>query len=144
MISDINMSGVSGLDLIRHVLNQTPETVVVLICTRRTIDAAIQAMPEAAQGETCLSPPIPNFTTRECCSRIDAAGFPLEKLTARQTQVLRLIAEGKTTKEVALELNISVKTVETHRTQLMDRLEIHDIAGLVRFAIKVGLVRLED
>ena len=69
---------------------------------------------------------------------------PLKKLTARQTQVLRLIAEGKTTKQVALELNISVKTVETHRMRLMNRLEIHDIAGLVRFAISVGLVRLED
>jgi DNA-binding NarL/FixJ family response regulator len=142
MISDINISGVSGLDLIRHVLNQTPETVVVLICTRRTIDAAIQAMPEAAQGETSLSPPNSRFTTMKYSGREDGEGFPLQKLTARQTQVLRLIADGKTTKQVALELNISVKTVETHRTQLMDRLEIHDIAGLVRFAIKVGLVRL--
>ena len=68
----------------------------------------------------------------------------LERLTARQTQVLRLIANGRMNKQIALELNISVKTVECHRTQLMDRLKIRDIAGLVRFAIRVGLVRLED
>ena len=66
----------------------------------------------------------------------------IERLTARQTQVLRFIADGKSNKQIALELNISVKTVESHRTQLMDRLEIHDIAGLVRFAIRVGLVEL--
>jgi DNA-binding NarL/FixJ family response regulator len=73
-----------------------------------------------------------------------AKAGPLKKLTGRQAQVLQLIVEGKNTKQVALELNISVKTVETHRSQLMERLEIHHIAGLVRFAIRVGIVRLED
>lgn len=69
---------------------------------------------------------------------------PVKGLSLRQTQVLQLIANSKTTKQIALELNISVKTVETHRMQLMNRLQIHDVAGLVRFAIKVGLVALED
>jgi len=64
-------------------------------------------------------------------------------MSRRQRQVLQMIAESKTTKQIALELNISVKTVECHRAQLMDRSEIHDIPGLVRFAIKAGLVRLE-
>ena len=57
--------------------------------------------------------------------------------------MLQLIAEGKTTKQVALELSISVKTVESHRAQLMDRLNIHDVAGLVRYAIKMGLVNMQ-
>jgi DNA-binding NarL/FixJ family response regulator len=65
---------------------------------------------------------------------------PFDILTPRQREVLQLIAEGKTTKEIAQILQISVKTVEMHRTQLMDRLDIHEIAGLVRYAIRAGLV----
>jgi DNA-binding NarL/FixJ family response regulator len=65
---------------------------------------------------------------------------PFDILTPRQREVLQLIAEGKTTKEIAQILKISVKTVEMHRTQLMDRLDIHEIAGLVRYAIRAGLV----
>jgi len=65
-------------------------------------------------------------------------------LTPRQREVLTLIAEGHSTKDIARTLNISVKTVETHRAQLMDRLDIHDIASLVRYAIKMGLVSIEE
>lgn len=122
----------------------TPKTVVVMISARPTIDAAIRAMPGFPRGEICRTPPAPRLTIREPYGRADAEDCRLDKLTVRQTQVLRLIAEGKTTKQVALELSISVKTVEIHRSHLMDRLDIHDIAGLVRFAIRVGLVRLED
>ena len=64
-------------------------------------------------------------------------------LTPRQREVLQLIAEGHSTKRIALLLKISVKTVETHRMLLTDRLDIHDTAGLVRYAIKAGLIRLE-
>jgi len=69
---------------------------------------------------------------------------PLETLTRRQREILQLIAEGRSTKQIALSLDISVKTVETHRGQLMDRLEIHNIAGLVRYALRTGLIHLED
>jgi DNA-binding CsgD family transcriptional regulator len=68
----------------------------------------------------------------------------LSELTPRQREVLTLIAEGHSTKDIARALNISVKTVETHRAQLMDRLDIHDIASLVRYAIKMGLVSIEE
>jgi DNA-binding NarL/FixJ family response regulator len=64
-------------------------------------------------------------------------------LTPRQREVLQLIAEGQTNREIAHTLGISVKTVETHRMKLMKRLDIHDIAGLVRYAIRKGLVSLE-
>jgi DNA-binding CsgD family transcriptional regulator len=73
-----------------------------------------------------------------------AAASSLELLTARQRDVLRLLAEGHTMKEVALILDISVKTVESHRTNLMDRLDIHDVPSLVRYAIKTGLIELEQ
>jgi DNA-binding CsgD family transcriptional regulator len=65
-------------------------------------------------------------------------------LTPRQREVLKLIAEGHSTKQIALALKISVKTVETHRMLLADRLDIHHTAGLVRYAIKAGLVKLEE
>ena len=68
----------------------------------------------------------------------------LARLTPRQREVLKLIAEGKSTKQIALLLNISAKTVETHRTLLTDRLDIHETAGLVRYAIKAGLIGLDD
>lgn len=67
----------------------------------------------------------------------------LDTLSPRQREVLRLIAEGRTTKQIAAELGISVKTVETHRAQLMERLNIRDVAGLVRYAILVGLIDVE-
>lgn len=64
----------------------------------------------------------------------------MEQLTPRQREILQLIAEGKNTKEIAFLLKVSVKTVETHRTQLMERLGIHDVPGLVRFAMRTGLI----
>ena len=80
---------------------------------------------------------------RECLVVSSIAGgesSSLEQLTSRQREILQLIAEGRTTKEIADLLYISVKTVETHRMQLMKRLDIHDVAGLVRYAIRMGLV----
>jgi DNA-binding NarL/FixJ family response regulator len=65
---------------------------------------------------------------------------PADALTPRQREVLQLIAEGQSTKEIARRLDLSVKTVETHRTQLMKQLDIHEVAGLVRYAIREGLV----
>jgi DNA-binding NarL/FixJ family response regulator len=68
---------------------------------------------------------------------------PLELLSPRQTEVLRLVAEGNTTREIAMQLHLSMKTVETHRSAIIKRLGIHDVAGLVRYALKVGLVSLD-
>ncbi len=68
------------------------------------------------------------------------ADVPFEVLTPRQREVLQLIAEGLSNKEIASRLDLSVKTVETHRTELMERLGIHGVAGLVRYAIRGGLV----
>mgnify|MGYP002642010258 FL=1 len=68
---------------------------------------------------------------------------PFSLLTSRQREILQLIAEGFSTKDIARRLDISIKTAETHRTQMMQRLDIHDVAGLVRYAIRKGLVSLE-
>ena len=108
---------------------------------KRELQLAIRAV---AQGKTYLSPSISKERTTIHSSGKAAAASSLRGLTTRQTQVLKLIAEGKTNKQMATELKISPKTVDSHRMELMDRLEIHDLARLVRFAIKSGLVNPED
>jgi len=92
------------------------------------------------RGETYLSSAVSKHVIEGYVRRANVPADPLERLTPRQREVLQLIAEGATTKEIARELKISPKTAETHRTQLMQELDIHDIAGLVRFAIRHGLV----
>jgi DNA-binding NarL/FixJ family response regulator len=72
--------------------------------------------------------------------RLAGEAGPLELLTPRQREVLQLVAEGRTTKQIAMSLKVTVKTVETHRASLMERLGIYEVAGLVRFAIRTGLV----
>ena len=106
------------------------------------------AVRSVAQGETYLSPAISKKIVHEYLRKDSkvgqaAQGSPFEELTTRQREVLQLIAEGHSTKEIASKLDLSVKTVDSHRTELMARLGIHDIAGLVRYAIRVGLVSTE-
>jgi DNA-binding NarL/FixJ family response regulator len=102
-----------------------------------------QAIKATARGETYLSPAISRQVIRDYARHANSEGTQLDRLTPRQREVLQLIAEGYTTKAIAQMLKISVKTVETHRAQLMDRLGIHDVAGLVRYAIQIGLSKLE-
>jgi DNA-binding CsgD family transcriptional regulator len=79
----------------------------------------------------------------ESLQRAAGEDGPTEQLTARQREVLQLIAEGKSTRKIADLLGTSIKTAETHRAQLMDRLNIRDVAGLVRYAIRIGLISAE-
>lgn len=95
-------------------------------------------------GKTYLSPTLSRSVIDGYLDRTrPAKKLALEQLTPRQREVLQLIAEGHSTKEIAADLNLSAKTVETHRAQLMERLAIYDVAGLVRFAIREGLVQPE-
>jgi DNA-binding NarL/FixJ family response regulator len=165
VLTDIAMPVLNGLEVTRHLTDKFPKVRVVVLsmysdeehvylalragaagyllkgAARGELELAIRAV---AQGEMYLSPTVSKPIIMEYGGRATGETSLLKRLSARQIQVLQLIARGKTTKQVALELNISAKTVETHRMQLMDRLEIHDIPHLVRFAIKVGLVALED
>jgi DNA-binding NarL/FixJ family response regulator len=103
-------------------------------------DAAVEelglALEALRRGDVYLSPAI----TRKLAQAFSGGAKPTPGLTARQTQVLRFIALGRSSKEIARELDLSIKTVETHRTQIMDRLDIRDLAGLVRYAVRTGLV----
>jgi DNA-binding NarL/FixJ family response regulator len=105
------------------------------------------AVTSVVRGETYLSPAASKHVVLDYIQRagetLATTGReprPAERLTPRQREILHLIAIGHTTKEIAQHLDISVKTVEMHRAQLMDRLGIHEIAGLVRYAIRTGLV----
>jgi DNA-binding NarL/FixJ family response regulator len=101
------------------------------------LEIAIRAV---ACGETYLSPGVSKHLVRTVLEGDRCAGDATDPLTGRQREVLQLIAEGHSTKAIAGLLDLSVKTVESHRAQLMERLGVHDVAGLVRYAVRVGLV----
>lgn len=99
---------------------------------------AVRAIHEVVSGGVYLSPGVSSVVA-------DAIRFPAplpkDPLTAREREVLQLVAEGKTTKEISTILGVSVKTADAHRTRLMHKLDLHDIAGLTRYAIRQGLIQ---
>jgi DNA-binding NarL/FixJ family response regulator len=105
------------------------------------LELAVRAV---ANGQSYFSPAVSKHIVANYLQRVGMEVSPLERLTSRQRQILQLIAEGHTTKQIAEKLNVSIKTTETHRSQLMDQLNIHDISGLVRYAIRTGLVTSDE
>lgn len=103
------------------------------------LQVAVQAV---LDGRHYLSPAAASLLIQQALPAIRGAD-PLQVLSPRQTEVLRMVAEGKSTKEIARVLDLSPKTIDIHRAQIMQRLDIHDIAGLTRFAVRVGLVGTE-
>ena len=93
-----------------------------------------------AKGETYLSPKVAEAAAPPVPSRAGPDATPVERLTNRQREVLQLLAEGHKVRDIASRLGLSAKTVETHRSQIMQRLDIYDVPGLVRFAIRNGMV----
>jgi DNA-binding NarL/FixJ family response regulator len=98
----------------------------------------VQAIREVGRGTIYLSPGVSSTLVDAYLSKTEP---PEDPLTPREREVLQLVAEGRTTKEIAQLLNLSVKTAETHRTRTMRKLEIHDTAGLVRYAIRRGWIQ---
>ena len=165
VLMDIAMPGLNGLEAIRQIVETWPQARVIILSMHASEEYVWQALRAGARGyllkgaslaelelalssvvrgEIYLSPPLSQPAITEYVQRTGKDRAREEKLTARQREILSLIAEGKSTKQVALQLNISVKTVESHRTQIMERLNIHDVAVLVRYAIKTGLVKIEQ
>lgn len=161
VLMDIGMSGMNGLEATVRISRDFPDVRVIILSMHAheeyvhwalragvagyllkdamptELELAIKAV---AAGHNYLSPAISNHVVQEYRKHLDGERSPLERLTSRQREILQLIAEGHTTKEIAQKIHLSIKTVETHRTQLMKRLDIHDIPGLVRFAVRMGLV----
>lgn len=165
VLLDLTMPGKSGLDVLNVAVDKFPDVHVIILSVHEGAEYAFQALRSGAAGylpksaasaelelsieqvmtgRMYLSPIISQTAQFDLNQDSSKGSESLLDLTPRQREVLKLIAEGYSTKNVARTLNISVKTVETHRAQLMDRLNIHEIAGLVRYAIKMGLVSLEE
>jgi|SRR5579883_1015219 DNA-binding NarL/FixJ family response regulator len=161
VLMDIAMPEMNGLEATAHVVKEFPQVRVIILSMHANEEYVLQALRAGAmgyvlkdagigelelairaiaQGETYLSPAVSKHVVADYVRRVGGESSSLEQLTSRQREILQLIAEGRTTKEIADLLYLSVKTVETHRMQLMRRLDIHDVAGLVRYAIRMGLV----
>ena len=164
VLMDISMPGLNGLEATARIVKSHPRTAVLILSMHATEEYALQALragasgyllkdsalaelelaiAAVARGETYLSPAMSRHLITDYRRRVVDQADPVERLTSRHREVLQLIAEGRTTKDIAAKLEVSVKTIETHRAHLMDRLDIHDVPGLVRFAIRVGLITPE-
>jgi DNA-binding NarL/FixJ family response regulator len=164
VLMDITMPGMNGFEAALRLKKDHPQVKIIILSMHASEEYVLQALragvsgylvkdsaplelglalQSVARGETYLSPPISRQVVDNYMLRVGQGDQPLAHLTARQREILQLIAEGGSTKEIARKLNVSVKTVETHRAQLMERLDIHDVAGLVRFAVRHGLVGTE-
>ena len=160
---DISMPRLNGLEVVARASKDLPHTRIVILSmhafeeyvSRALLAGAAgyllknaekgeleQALRTVVRGQTWLSPAISKSVVSALAKGEKPRG-PFEVLSARQREILQLIAEGRSTKEIAQQLDLSVKTVETHRAELMDRLGIHGVAGLVRYAIRMGLVHPE-
>ena len=164
-VLDVTMPGLNGLEVAGRTASVAPRTKVLILsmhageayvaqALRAGVagdllkDAADDELPMAvkaiARGDVYLTPKISRQVVERYVKSASAEPDPLAGLTTRQREILQLVAEGKSSKEIAALLDLSVKTVESHRGQIMDRLGVHDLPGLVRFAIRVGLVSPES
>lgn len=168
VLLDISMRTTSGLDALT-LLRATGNTCKVLILSMHTDPELImralesgahgyllkdatateleQALAALRTGERYLSPAIAHTVINQALMRAQHGKQPeteRHNLTARQLEILRLIVRGKSTREIATGLGLSIKTVETHRSQIMKRLQIYDVAGLVLFAVREKIISLDD
>jgi DNA-binding NarL/FixJ family response regulator len=161
VLLDLTMPGLSGFEVLKETSERFPHVNMIVLSVHDTEEYAIHALRSGASGylpksaasaelelaiqrvmsgEKYVSPSI----APEASLEFSSGGSELTaELTPRQLEVITLICEGSSTKDIARTLNISIKTVETHRAQLMERLNIHEVAGLVRYAIKKGLVKVD-
>lgn len=158
-ILDLAMPLMSGVEAARQIARVSPGTKTIVLTMYReeqyvlqaleagvkgyvlktkAAEDLVQAIQQVAQGKVSLSPEISETVVEAYRTNIRPASGPL---TSRERQVLQLVAEGKTTKEIASHLGISVKTADSHRTRVMKKLDIHDTAGLVRYAVRTGLIQ---
>jgi DNA-binding NarL/FixJ family response regulator len=165
VIMDIVMPNLNGIEATRQIKAEHPPTEVVVLSMHATrayvaqvlqagaagylvkdsaFEELVTALRSVSRGEMYLSPAISKGTPLgELTGKSSSGDFAhRERLTSRETQVLQMIAEGRSTKEIAARLEVSVKTVETHRKQIMDKLEMRSVAALTKYCIREGLTSL--
>ncbi len=161
VLMDITMPRLGGLGALARIVADTPEVRVIMLSMHDNEEYVAQALQAGAagyllkdsdltelgfairsvvRGGSYLTPEVSRHVIRDFRNRDVSVANPFERLTPRQTEIVQLVAEGHRNAEIAGILGMSIKTVETHRTQLMARLGVHDVTGLVRYAIRVGLV----
>lgn len=161
VLMDIAMPGLNGLEATLRLLKLSPQTKVMVLSMHQNEEYVRQALRNGAvgymlkdaapmeldlalkavlRGETYLSPAVSKGLVSDYLQRLRSEEPQGGQLTPRQREVLQLVAEGHSSKEIARRLGLSVKTVDTHRTQLMKQLDIHEVAGLVRYAMRMGLI----
>ena len=165
VIMDITMPGLNGIEATRQITAEFPDVKVIALSIhskRRYVadmlsagatgyilkeclfDELVQAIKAIAAGGRYLSPRITDVVVSDYVKRLSAsADSPFEALKTREREVLQLVAEGKSTKQIALELHVSTKTIEANRRQIMEKLNIHNVAELTKYAVREGLTTLE-
>ncbi|MGC5701049.1 response regulator transcription factor [Pseudomonas sp. NFXW11] len=169
ILLDLSMKRTGGLDALRRLKQVHPQSRVLILSMHTDPTLIMQALESGAHGyllkdttatelehalqalrnnERYLSPAIAHTVINQALTRAAQKQQPQpvdnHNLTARQLEILRLIVRGKSTREIALGLGLSIKTVETHRSQIMKRLQIFDVAGLVLFAVRERIISLDD
>ncbi|MBI4658981.1 MAG: response regulator transcription factor [Verrucomicrobia bacterium] len=161
LLVEIGTAGLAALEIITSVTRQFPEVRVVALSAlaneervlpilkagasgyllkRSTVEELCTAIQTVARGKLHVSRSVSSRLKKATAEVLLSRERPFERLTPRQFEILKAIAEGRNTKEIALLMNLSPKTVAFHRVQLMQRLKIHNVPGLVRYAIRLGLV----
>lgn len=168
ILLDISMGDSDGLDALQRLRQTLPHSKVLILSMHTEPDLIMRALESGAHGyllkdmtgnelehalralrnnERYLSPAIAHTVINQALIRSQGAASPVphsHNLTARQLEILRLIVRGKSTREIAHGLGLSIKTVEAHRSQIMKRLQIFDVAGLVLFAVREQIISLDD
>lgn len=165
VVMDVSLPGLNGIEASRQILAANPAVKVIILsmhADRRFVTATLKAgavgyvlkesaynelitaIQAAVRGRTFLSPPIQDLVVQDYAALTRQDGdSAFTRLSGREREVLQLLAEGCSTKEIADRLNVSVKTVETHRKQVMDKLNLHSVAELTKYAIREGLTPLD-
>jgi DNA-binding NarL/FixJ family response regulator len=161
VLMDVMMPGLNGLEATERIVKEHPDVRVIILSMNAAEEFVLQAiragasgyllknartaeleqaLRSVAAGHTYLSPAVSGHVIADSRRRMEEDSISKNPLTPRQREVLQLVAEGSSTKQIAKQLGVSVKTVEMHRSQIMKTLDIHDIAGLTRYAIRMGIV----